>query len=122
MKPCDWPGCRTRPMSSRWNGPSLSGRLLRRVPGVQTYTQHARWADDAWTHLGSVFDAFAPGPSADMPVNFFVDPAPTKDVNMDDVKTITLSYTFFRAKDQPKDQKAQPTRTSAAPQAPRPVN
>lgn len=64
----------------------------------------------------------APGQSADMPVNFFVDPALTKDVNMDDVKTITLSYTFFRAKDQPKDQKAQPTRTSAAPQAPRPVN
>jgi len=64
----------------------------------------------------------APGQSADMPVNFFVDPALMKDVNMDDVKTITLSYTFFRAKDQPRDQKSQPTRTSAAPQAPTPVN
>ena len=28
--------------AARVNGPSLSGRLLRRVPGVQTYTQHAR--------------------------------------------------------------------------------
>ena len=66
----------------------------------------------------------APGQSADMPVNFFVDPALMKDVNMDDVKTITLSYTFFRAKDQPKDQKIQPTRTSATVlnQPARPVN
>jgi cytochrome c oxidase assembly protein subunit 11 len=38
-----------------------------------------------------------PGESADMPVAFFVDPSISDDPNMNDVKTITLSYSFFSA-------------------------
>lgn len=41
----------------------------------------------------------APGESADFGVTFYVDPALASDEHTQEVKTITLSYTFFRSKD-----------------------
>ncbi len=41
----------------------------------------------------------APGETAELGVSFFVDPAILEDPNLDEVTTITLSYTFFRAPD-----------------------
>ncbi len=38
-----------------------------------------------------------PGQSVDMPVTFYVDPELDKDEHLDEVKEITLSYTFFRS-------------------------
>ncbi len=38
----------------------------------------------------------APGESAEMPVSFFIDPEIENDRNLDEVTTITLSYTFFK--------------------------
>ncbi|KAJ1653804.1 Cytochrome c oxidase assembly protein cox11, mitochondrial [Dispira simplex] len=40
-----------------------------------------------------------PGEEVDMPVFFFIDPEFTDDPVMRDVETITLSYTFFKAKE-----------------------
>ena len=42
-----------------------------------------------------------PGESVDLSVQFFVGPSILEDVDGRNLKTITLSYTFFRAKDQP---------------------
>ena len=39
----------------------------------------------------------APGQEADLAVTFFVDPDLLKDEHVDEVRTITLSYTFFRS-------------------------
>ncbi len=51
-----------------------------------------------------------PHQRADMPVSFFVDPKILKDRNLDDVDTITLSYTFTRAmkQKQPERQNNEP--------------
>jgi cytochrome c oxidase assembly protein subunit 11 len=56
----------------------------------------------------------APGESADLAVQFFVDPDILTDPDTRDVDTITLSYTMFRAKNQPV--------ASNAGTAPNPVN
>jgi len=51
----------------------------------------------------------APGESAELPVTFFIDPAIAEDRDLDPVRTITLSYTFYPSQDagQPVAQRAE---------------
>jgi cytochrome c oxidase assembly protein subunit 11 len=50
-----------------------------------------------------------PGQSAELAVQFFVDPDMVNDHSVDDVDTITLSYTMFRAKEEPIQSSALPS-------------
>ena len=76
------------------------------------YSHHsgALFTAHAWAQARSVRFPSSPLPSCvpyvrmglpqvDMPVLFFVDPSFCDDPRMDDVASITLSYTFFESKD-----------------------
>ena len=44
--------------ATRADGPSQTGKILARVPGIRLCTQHPHLADGRWRCVGSVFDGF----------------------------------------------------------------
>jgi UDP-N-acetylglucosamine--N-acetylmuramyl-(pentapeptide) pyrophosphoryl-undecaprenol N-acetylglucosamine transferase len=50
--------------AARSDGPSATGRLMTRVPGVFLYAQYPGWAGARWEYRGSVFDSFEPAAGA----------------------------------------------------------
>jgi UDP-N-acetylglucosamine--N-acetylmuramyl-(pentapeptide) pyrophosphoryl-undecaprenol N-acetylglucosamine transferase len=54
--------------ATRTHGPSLTGRMAARLPGVRMFTQYRSWADETWLYGGSIFDGFAAEPSGRAPV------------------------------------------------------
>jgi UDP-N-acetylglucosamine--N-acetylmuramyl-(pentapeptide) pyrophosphoryl-undecaprenol N-acetylglucosamine transferase len=48
--------------ATRISGPSLCGRLLTPVPGIQVYSQYESWAKGRIAYGGSVFDGFTAVP------------------------------------------------------------
>jgi UDP-N-acetylglucosamine--N-acetylmuramyl-(pentapeptide) pyrophosphoryl-undecaprenol N-acetylglucosamine transferase len=50
--------------AARSDGPSLTGKLLGRLPGVRLYSQYPGWAGGRWRYAGSVFDEFRPIPAS----------------------------------------------------------
>ena len=53
--------------AARASGPSLTGRLLGRLPGVQVYAQYPAWAGARWRYRGSLFDDYEPAPLVGAP-------------------------------------------------------
>lgn len=49
--------------ATRTTGPSLTGSMLSRVPGVRLYTQHESWSGQRWQFRGSIFDGFTAQPT-----------------------------------------------------------
>lgn len=46
---------------ARLDSPSMTGKLVRRIPGVRTYTQYEGWSTPAWPHELSIMDSWRPG-------------------------------------------------------------
>ncbi len=44
--------------AARADGPSLTGRIASRVPGVALYSQYPSWAAGRWQYRGSLFDGY----------------------------------------------------------------
>ncbi len=51
--------------AARSGGPSLTGNILSRTPGVRLFTQYTQWANRKWQYAGSVFDGFEVAPGDD---------------------------------------------------------
>lgn len=74
--------------SARTEGPSVTGRILQRIPGIRLYTQHQELVNSKWGYAGSVFDSYEP------------EVVPTPPTLQRVVVTIgTLDFTFRRLLD-----------------------
>jgi cytochrome c oxidase assembly protein subunit 11 len=86
-------------------------RSGRRVVGTATFNVTPHKAGPYFDKIDCFCfteQALDPGEVVDMPVSFFIDPAVLEDPDLDDVTTITLSYTFFE-----KESGDSPRRTSS---------
>jgi UDP-N-acetylglucosamine--N-acetylmuramyl-(pentapeptide) pyrophosphoryl-undecaprenol N-acetylglucosamine transferase len=49
--------------AARVAGPSLSGRIVERLPGVRCYSPYDWWDRPGWVYRGSVLDGYGPEPA-----------------------------------------------------------
>lgn len=48
--------------AARADGPSLTGRIIGKLPRTRLYSQYESWADSRWRYAGSLFDGYRAGP------------------------------------------------------------
>ncbi|HMM93425.1 glycosyltransferase [Phycicoccus sp.] len=53
--------------AARAAGPSLTGRIVSRIPGTRLFTQYPELATGRWSYCGSLFDGFEAGPALEAP-------------------------------------------------------
>lgn len=46
--------------AARADGPSVTGKIASRLPGMHLYSQYQKWSTDRWAYRGSLFDSFEP--------------------------------------------------------------
>ena len=46
--------------AARSNGPSMTGSMVARIPGMHLYSQYRAWANRRWLYRGSLFDRYRP--------------------------------------------------------------
>jgi UDP-N-acetylglucosamine transferase subunit ALG13 len=81
--------------SARTEAPSVTGRILERIPRVRLYAQDPAFAKDRWQYSGSVFDRYAVAQPAVVPARGGVlDPAGT--IRKVVVTVGSLSFSFVR--------------------------
>lgn len=75
--------------AARSRGPSFTGKVVARIPGVRPYTQYPGWSGPRWAYRGSIFDGFV----ADSPIRVRSEPAARVVVTLGTMRT----YGFRRA-------------------------